>query len=636
MQASATQPSPLTILSVRRFLDRARMGVLDVAVITAALVIGAMLVKTYLLNSQSGLTSAANDSPPAAAAGAQGKEADPKDPPKKEKEDATELPKTPEEAVAFCRKCTATQNDRQSLITLSLLLNRYRGFPGTDVLTAEATKILLEKHDAITIPGGKLPSEIKLDPDARGPLAFPERTGVFRDSYAKHKGGNAATEKSVNLALDWLARHQEANGQWMAKKWDGLQVDTAVTSLALLAFLGAGHTEWDGQYSPNVRQAVAWLISKQNKEGLIFDTSDEGGHRGIGYPHAIATLALSEAAGMGHLSRTRKAAQAAVDYCCTTQQNSDGGWRYAPASAGDLSVSAWYIAALKSAKIARLKVPAASIEDASRFLDSVQKMNDLGVSVFSYMPGGDDNPRRNMMGAFSRMALGVAPKNVEPTLNHAILRGGYPAWGPNGETSDLYFWYYGSMAAFQIGGQTWTKWYDSLEDALLVNQVKLGDNEGSWAPVGAFANEWGRAGQTAFACLSLEAPYRYVDLNRQGDALNVSPKVESVSKPKVDSDDIIRTQLKTKVSFHFINKPMINVVEFLNDLTQIKVTMTDAAKKDALLIDLNVREMDLETSVDWICRLAGLGYRIDGDRIIIDVLKADEPKDQVETNKEQF
>src|SRR6185295_4395373 len=79
--------------------------------------------------------------------------------------------------------------------------------------------------------------------------SFGSRNGGGRRLMIKRHGGSKATENGVDAALKWLAYHQEADGHWDAKKYAaGEKVDTAVTGLALLAFLGAGHSEKVGEY----------------------------------------------------------------------------------------------------------------------------------------------------------------------------------------------------------------------------------------------------------------------------------------------------------------------------------------------------------------------------------------------------
>ena len=356
-----------------------------------------------------------------------------------------------------------------------------------------------------------------------GKGSFGQRNGGGRRLMVKRHGGSKASEGAVDAALRWLAYHQEADGHWDSKKYNGLKVDTACTGFALLAFLGAGHTEKVGEYKGNVQRAVSWLKGKQAANGLVFDTTDEGGHRGVGYPGAIAALALAEAAGMGNVAETKGAAQKAINYCTETHQQGDGSdklaWRYAAKSEGDISVSGWFVMALKSAKVAGLSVNHASFDGAIKFVDKCEIKNaaagDSGygpASRYSYQPGSESNARRCAIGNLARQFLGWKKEDLQSSVELFVKEGGVPSWGANGESVDLYYWYYGTLCVFQQGGDVWKRWNESMKKALVENQCKQGDEAGSWNPVGSFASEWGRVGQTALGCLCLEVYYRYLQL----------------------------------------------------------------------------------------------------------------------------
>ena len=332
----------------------------------------------------------------------------------------------------------------------------------------------------------------------------------------------------VDIGLEWLAKHQEIDGHWDAQKYQSEQkTDTAITAFATLAFLAAGHTEKVGTYKDVVRKGIAWLISKQNAEGLIFDSTDAGGHRGVGYPHAIATMALAEATGMTskRIPSTAQSAQKAVDYATKIHQSGEGyekgGFRYQPKQAGDLSVTGWYIMMLKSAKVAGLQVDTASFQGAIKFLDSVErkgKGGDAGyglASIYAYEPNNDHeftSHRLTAIGALCRQFLGWKPAETEATVQWFVKKGGIPnGWG-EGKT-DLYYWYYGTLCTFQQGGDTWKQWNEGMKKTLLDNQRRdAGGEFGSWDPVGDYSKEWGRVGQTALACLCLEVYYRYLPM----------------------------------------------------------------------------------------------------------------------------
>ena len=335
----------------------------------------------------------------------------------------------------------------------------------------------------------------------------------------RHSCSSGATENCVVAALLWLAQHQESDGHWDTVRLGSRQkTDTAMTGLALLAFAGAGHTEKAGRYRDNVKRAVAWLESKPQANGLIFDSTDAGGYRGTGYPHAIATLALAEAAGMGNVKQTRAAAQRAMDYATDTLQSGEGsdklGWRYAPGQAGDLSVTGWYVMAMKSAKLAGLNVRASAFEGAMKFLDSVE-IHDGGATRFGYQPGAEHPETAHLLtaiGTLARRTCGWTREQAQDSVEWFVEKGGVPAWGANGESVDLYYWYYGSLCAFQQDGDVWKRFNHGMVQTLTKNQCKTGDDAGSCPVVGEFSSEWGRVGQTALSALCLEVYYRYEKL----------------------------------------------------------------------------------------------------------------------------
>ena len=76
----------------------------------------------------------------------------------------------------------------------------------------------------------------------------------------------------------------------------------------------------------------------------------------------------------------------------------------------------------------------------------------------------------------------------------------------------FYYWYYGTLALYQHGGPTWSAWNESLKATLVDDQVKSGEDVGSWRPTGMYAMRAGRIASTAMATLSLEVYYRYLPL----------------------------------------------------------------------------------------------------------------------------
>ena len=74
----------------------------------------------------------------------------------------------------------------------------------------------------------------------------------------------------------------------------------------------------------------------------------------------------------------------------------------------------------------------------------------------------------------------------------------------------MYYWYYGSYAMYQMGGnQYWNAWNKAMKKAVVESQRKDGDFLGSWDPVGPWGFAGGRVYSTASMVLCLEVYFRY-------------------------------------------------------------------------------------------------------------------------------
>ena len=85
-----------------------------------------------------------------------------------------------------------------------------------------------------------------------------------------------------------------------------------------------------------------------------------------------------------------------------------------------------------------------------------------------------------------------------------------PTWDENApDDIDLGFWYFGTLACFQVGGETWGTWNDNLKARLTEHQLKEGDQKGSWNPAGAEGKRLGRVGTTALMAMCNQVHYHY-------------------------------------------------------------------------------------------------------------------------------
>jgi len=366
----------------------------------------------------------------------------------------------------------------------------------------------------------------------------PRPTGVFRARGPPRRnlragGGNGATENAVALGLLWLAGHQDDDGRWdcdgfqkhdlQDDRCDGAGAaghDVGVTGLAVLAFLGAGHTDHGSAHSWNVLRALRFLVASQSEDGCF----GPKGHAQFMYGHAIATLAICEAVAMTR-DRYRKPAEDGVAFLLRAQ-NPGAGWRYAPRGGdSDTDVTAWCVAALRSGRLAGLDVPDRAFVDALAWID---KATDPAGRA-GYTSVGTPASRTEAMarrfpaaktesltaaGIFTRILCGQDPRATEWIRRGAALCAAKPpVWNPDDGSIDMYYWYWGSLALFHAGGpRQWGEWNDRMREALLSGQHPRGSGSrsGSWDPIDAWGLEsGGRVYSTALMTMCLEVYYRY-------------------------------------------------------------------------------------------------------------------------------
>jgi hypothetical protein len=346
------------------------------------------------------------------------------------------------------------------------------------------------------------------------PQIYQNRMSPNRAEVAVTRGGSDASEQAVERALEWLAKHQHADGHWDG---DGFSLqcpaddrcsgpakqardDCAVTGLVLLAFLGAGHTHQQGPYAAQVAAAINWLIAQEKPNGDL---------RGAGrmYSQGIATLALSEALGMTGDPRLREPVTRAVRFVIAAQNPNSGGWRYNPGQYGDTSIFGWQLMAIKSASLAGVTVPNATWQKARGWLKLVSSGRHGGLAC--YLPGESVTPPMTAEALFCRQFLGAPP--TDPTVREAADY--LMDYLPDRTRQNLYYWYYGTVACFQMGGTHWQRWNAALRDPLIAQQQLDGHAAGSWDPAGdPWGVEGGRIYTTALATLCLEVYYRFLPL----------------------------------------------------------------------------------------------------------------------------
>ncbi len=337
-----------------------------------------------------------------------------------------------------------------------------------------------------------------------------------RLSLIKEADGDPKLDEHVVNALRFLKSTQAADGGW------GTQHRSAMTALALLAYLGHCETPESEEFGESCLAAMVYLINQAKKQnGRLSGTRDT--HQ-MPYEEAIATYALAEAYGMCRnmqIPDLRETVQAAGQFLIDNQHAS-GGWDYgyeeSSARGGDLSITGWHVQALHACAATKLdfKNRETCLRKAVRYIETLQDReggfgytgtNVAGQAPWHTLTGTgmlclqmNDKPSSAAVRKAARYVLKSAPFSYDSA------------------DCDLYAHYYLALAMFQRGGEEWKNYQSRLIPALMQRQQA----DGSWpvpgggqavrSPGALFAQQSATAMhyRTCLATLSLEVYYRYL------------------------------------------------------------------------------------------------------------------------------
>ena len=363
---------------------------------------------------------------------------------------------------------------------------------------------------------------------------------AFESRGAPLEGSAPSTEAAIELGLEFLARHQRADGSWSLGGFDlghpqkqgQFNSDMAATGLALLAFQGAGYTHREFKYAAQMQRAMDWMIARQDAEGGLYLEADARSNQNCRmYSHAIAALALNEAYGMTQDSDLREPCRKALAYIVNTQDDR-GGWRYyaePQLRQTDTSVTGWMLMALQSGRLSGLEVPAETwkrIDEWLQVAGDPQREGLYRYNPFAEDSGGVDRstgrkPTVSMTSVGMLMRLYTGWERTDPrTLAAAdyLLSQQMPGDRTSIER-DTYYWYYATQVLRHVGGERWERWNAQLHPLLIRTQVKAGELSGSWHPYEPVPDRWGPAAGrlyvTTMNLLSLEVNYRLLPLYEQ-------------------------------------------------------------------------------------------------------------------------
>ncbi|WP_437188015.1 prenyltransferase/squalene oxidase repeat-containing protein [Planctomicrobium sp. SH668] len=344
--------------------------------------------------------------------------------------------------------------------------------------------------------------------------AYSGRTEKGRSILASAYGGTAGSEAAVANGLEWLKRHQKNDGGWSfdhrCPDCDGTcsnpgneaAATAAATSMALLCFIGAGHTHEEGKYKEEVKKGLNFLKTAVRTASTTGDARQITSGGAGAYTQGFVTIMYCELFGLTRDRSIGHAAERCIKFIIDAQHPRNGGWRYQPGDpTGDTSVVGWMIMAQTSAKMSRISVSQKSQRLASKFLDSVE----MEGAYYGYT-GPSKNPSTTAIGLLCRMYEGRKKTDAGLAKGVAYLS----EIGPMRD--NMYYNYYATQVLHHWGGEDWNRWNAVMREILVQTQDQEGHGKGSWAPRDPHGSSGGRHYMTCLSILTLEVYYRHLPI----------------------------------------------------------------------------------------------------------------------------
>jgi len=375
-----------------------------------------------------------------------------------------------------------------------------------------------------------------------------------RRQNATDYGATTESEQAVEDGLNWLSRHQYADGSWsydhqaatssfipVPEPCNGACGDpgntasarVAATGMALLPFLAAGIGPSDATYGEVVTQGINFLLSRVGETGNLVSS----GVQYSGYEQAIGSLALVEAlgvcrsSGFGSVDKEELRAKsiAVVERIAACQDDVRGGWKYSCAHEGDVTVSGFVYPVLRRSEAVAIDSKTPSFNEAT--LNEVRRMlTDFSISdsivsdpihgdyatryFYGIEPGKTPDIWTRAQGTshhiarYMQLSLGAPTQaaGMQDAADDELSR------IAGGVLNESYKNYYSHQFMRRMGGSHWSTWEAAMLQYLLVDnpQPTEGHVRGSWSIGGGTLTEsfCGRLWDTVSSTLILQEYYR--------------------------------------------------------------------------------------------------------------------------------
>ena len=336
--------------------------------------------------------------------------------------------------------------------------------------------------------------------------------------------------RSVDRGLTALQQLQNRDGSFQSRDF----AQPGITSLAIMAYLSRGHKPGQGPYGQTIDKAIDYVLSQQKESGLFsaseidyalinveMNPFDETAAAKT-YNHAISMLMLGEVYGLtpeSELFRLRDAIDRGLQFTIQLwdirkgTDLEDGGFRYTRpwehGGEGDMSVTGWHAASLRSIRNAGFDVPQPVIDRVADYVIRNQKEG----GGFSYASSETYTHSSFSMTAAGILCLALAGKyDHSATQDAAAFLSRFDADRPGafrsgGRNWPYYACYYITQASIQVGGRTWLVCMRECAGYLLERQTP----NGLWPTEGSAA-AYGPAYSTSMAIIALTPPLQLLPI----------------------------------------------------------------------------------------------------------------------------